>query len=148
MSQLKIIGHQFLQKMHGSCTICQCMENLKVNSFFIIAYLEQQILFVWNIKSATGRFFFFLYNRRNITAFQIEPEKSFAKDHLAAKGIFRRFYQERPEGALDLHFRLIHSRNGTLLCHFFRLPVERQVLRCPSFLQFEYPFFNFYIFPL
>ena len=74
VSLLQIIAYKFLEKMHCPGTICQCMENFKIDSFFIIADLEKKILFVRNIQPAAWRLLLFLYNWTNIPVFQVEPE--------------------------------------------------------------------------
>ena len=73
---LKIIFHQFHQKMHGSRSIRQRMKYLEIDPVLIVTHPKKKRFFVRNIKSAAGCTCFFLYHCRNITSLQIKPEQS------------------------------------------------------------------------
>ena len=82
-----IILHQFLQKVHRTGSVCQCMINFKINPILIIGYFKKQCFFIRYIEPAAWRLFFFCYHRFNLSSLQIKPEQPLSQ-HCLKQWIF------------------------------------------------------------
>ena len=88
MCKDQVILYQFLEKMHSSCTVCQCMKYFKIDSVFIIADLKQKGFFIRNIQTAAWRLCLLFYNGSQTSVLQIKPEQTFSQNCLKQRIFF------------------------------------------------------------
>ena len=121
------------------------MKHLKIDPVLIIADLKQQRLLIRNIESAAWRLFFRMYDRTDLSPFQIKPEKSLSQHCLKKRITLHRLVQSCLQRCLlhrFLQFTVKTEHAGVVFSGHQR---EMRAPHCPAFsiLNILNPFLRF-----